>query len=841
MSLIVFLILAASVLLVAQSLFSIYLMLYTWEHPERLEASRGPTTYLPPSLSFSVLLPARNEEAVIYETIKRAWDADYPSDLLEVVVICHADDYGTIAEADRAVREIGSPRVRVETFSDGPINKPHGLNVGLERTENEVVTIFDAEDDIDTEIFNIINTVMLEREASVVQAGVQLMNFRDRWFSAHNCLEYFFYFKSRLHYHAKVGMIPLGGNTVFMRRSLIETVGGWDEHCLTEDADIGLRISALGEPTHVVYDAQHVTREETPDSVGQFIRQRTRWAQGFLQVLEKRSWLSLNTLGQKLLAAYTFAFPIVQALLSLLWPPAVVALIWLEAPVLVAIFTCLPLYALLLQLALSVVGVYVFAHEYHLKVPLWVPLSVTVTFLPYQWLLGISAVRAFYRQLRNQTSWEKTSHAGAHRRPEIAFPAAYEQLLGQAFGSLDAERGSVMVLDRARGGFSIKASRGLPDGVAESAQTEAGGGVAEWVASRGIPVVINGGHELPGDLRSRLKQPDLVSSVVLPVERNGEVAVVSLSSKVSSFGHEDLLKVGTSVGAARIAPEKPIVGIPEPRKHGTRPTRPQRVRRPRHLPWHAWRNGERRRRAASRPRHEQRAPASRAGSTLPSLSSFFGPPGGIALPKRVLPRSPQGRSLVLSVCLLVCGAFATGAALAFTAEMDGATDPEGAQIAAAGGPAERGGNPTGDGSTGGKTPDGPASNAGPASDATAQGRASSTGPSAGPNTGSGQQASGGCEATGTGCLIKLARKEAPRAEYVGGRLEFDDRNHKKNVLYFEDPTVERCDSIKLRGTTDRGTEYLMIIARKDYYGSSGAQGCAEEFAFYPNIGGVHVG
>jgi glycosyltransferase XagB len=28
-------------------------------------------------------------------------------------------------------------------------------------------------------------------------------------------LEYLFWFKSRMHYHATVGMVPLGGNTVF--------------------------------------------------------------------------------------------------------------------------------------------------------------------------------------------------------------------------------------------------------------------------------------------------------------------------------------------------------------------------------------------------------------------------------------------------------------------------------------------------------------------------------------------------------------------------------------------------------------------------------------------------
>jgi len=142
----------AALALCAQSLFSLYLMLYSWEHPERLDASHGPKYFRAPHFSFTALLPARHEEAVIYETIQRIWAANYPTHLLEVVVVCHSDDAGTLAEAERAIRRIGSPNVRVETFSTLPINKPHGLNVGLQRTNNEVVTIFDAEDDIDPDL-----------------------------------------------------------------------------------------------------------------------------------------------------------------------------------------------------------------------------------------------------------------------------------------------------------------------------------------------------------------------------------------------------------------------------------------------------------------------------------------------------------------------------------------------------------------------------------------------------------------------------------------------------------------------------------------------------------------
>ena len=167
-----------SVLVTLQSAHTLYLTLYTWDRPPG--EARAPDTFVAPRLSFTVMLPARHEEAVIQTTIERAVKANYPSDLLQVFVICSADDHGTIAKAEEKIawlRREGLSNVSVVVFHDGPINKPHGLNAALARATDDVVTIFDAEDDIHPDIFNIVNTVMETEHVRVVQAGVQLMNF----------------------------------------------------------------------------------------------------------------------------------------------------------------------------------------------------------------------------------------------------------------------------------------------------------------------------------------------------------------------------------------------------------------------------------------------------------------------------------------------------------------------------------------------------------------------------------------------------------------------------------------------------------------------------------------
>jgi len=174
-----------------------------------------------------------------------------------------------------------------------------------------------------------------------------------------------------------MGSVPLGGNTVFFAREVIEQVGGWDERNLTEDADIGIRISCLGERVRVVYDDRYVTREETPPSLTHFIKQRTRWCQGFLQTLKKGEWRRLPTFEQKLLAVYTLGFPNAQATLGIYALLSFVMVFTVKTTVGVAIILLLPTYLLGAHFCLSMIGLFEFTRAHGLRLSWAMPLTMT--------------------------------------------------------------------------------------------------------------------------------------------------------------------------------------------------------------------------------------------------------------------------------------------------------------------------------------------------------------------------------------------------------------------------------------------------------------------------------
>ena len=107
--------------------------------------------------------------------------------------------------------------VRVVMDYHVPKNKPKALNTALPACRGDIVGVFDAEDEVHPGLLRLVEARFEESGADVVQAGVQLMNVQTSWWSLRNCLEYYFWFRSRLHFHAEKRFIPLGGNTVFTR------------------------------------------------------------------------------------------------------------------------------------------------------------------------------------------------------------------------------------------------------------------------------------------------------------------------------------------------------------------------------------------------------------------------------------------------------------------------------------------------------------------------------------------------------------------------------------------------------------------------------------------------
>lgn len=400
--------------LLAFAAVSLWWMIHIWTSPPRVRAAAFARTRVDGRpLHFSLLVPARHEEAVLGQTLTGLAQLRYPT--YEVIVVVGYDDEPTMAEAEQVADRFPSI-VRVVVDPD-PGSKPGALNVALPHVRGDVLGIFDAEDEVHPDLLANVDREFRSTGADVVQSGVQLMNHDTSWYALRNVLEYYFHFRSRLHRYSEMGLVPLGGNTVFARTAAVRETGGWDNDCLAEDCDLGIRLSSLGARIVICYDADLVTREEAPGSLRSFFKQRTRWNQGFLQVLQKREWARLPTQRQRLLARLILAMPFLQALTGVAVVVAIATILWLRVPVGLALFSFTPLIPLLTTVVVEAVALREFCRAYGRRARLRDYVRLVVGAFPYQLLLAAAAVRAVLRERRGDRAWEKTDHHGLHRRP----------------------------------------------------------------------------------------------------------------------------------------------------------------------------------------------------------------------------------------------------------------------------------------------------------------------------------------------------------------------------------------------------------------------------------------
>lgn len=409
---------------------------YAWQLPERVDQV-DLDDLASPATTFSLIVPAR-DEPVLARTLDHVLGSRYPRELVQLLLVVSTD------EVDRETRAIAEsyaaryPNVTVLAPKGSLRSKPISLEDAREACTGDLVGVLDAESLVASDLLGYVNTLASRRpEVGIFQGGVQLMNVRaagwrrppgsslpravlgwlnsaTSWWRVRNCLEYYVWFMSRLRYQAEVRFIPLGGNTVFVRREVLDDLGGWDVNCLTEDCDLGVRASVAGVTIEVFYHPALSTREETPASLSKLVVQRTRWMMGFVQVLRKRDWQRLPTLRQRVLAVEMLSMPFFQAFSGLVLPLSLALTFLLDAPVGLVILFYLPLGVTLMLALVEQVAFREFTHAYGLRSRLRDNARLVLLSPVYQFVLSVAAVRATARLVKGNLAWEKTSHLGAH-------------------------------------------------------------------------------------------------------------------------------------------------------------------------------------------------------------------------------------------------------------------------------------------------------------------------------------------------------------------------------------------------------------------------------------------
>ncbi len=231
----------------------------------------------PPPMS--IMVPLFRERAVAERLVARLGRLTYPRGLLEVCLVVEEDDHIT----QETLTGITLPGwMRVIVVPGGSVKtKPRALNFALGQCRGEIIGVYDAEDAPAPDQLERVAAAFeaSPREVACLQGILDFYNARRNWLSRCFTVEYASWFRVILPGLARMGLVlPLGGTTFFIRRSVLEEVGGWDAWNVTEDADLGIRLARRGYRTELI---ETVTEEEANSWAWPWVRQRSRWLKGY--------------------------------------------------------------------------------------------------------------------------------------------------------------------------------------------------------------------------------------------------------------------------------------------------------------------------------------------------------------------------------------------------------------------------------------------------------------------------------------------------------------------------------------------------------------------------------
>jgi len=273
-------------------------------HPRLLVPQRATSGYYP---KVSVHVPAYNEPPdMLIETLDALARLDYPD--FEVLVI----DNNTKDEAVWRPVEAHCARLgaRFRFFHVAPLAgfKAGALNFALRHTapDAEAVAVIDSDYKVTPNWLRDLAPSFADARIAIVQAPQDYRDEDDSAFKAMCYAEYRGFFYIGMITRNERNAIIQHGTMTLVRRRVLDAVGGWAEWCITEDAELGLRIFEAG--YDAVYLPQSYGKGVMPDTFTDYKKQRFRWAYGAMQILRAHAAALLKPAHSALTAGQRYHF-----------------------------------------------------------------------------------------------------------------------------------------------------------------------------------------------------------------------------------------------------------------------------------------------------------------------------------------------------------------------------------------------------------------------------------------------------------------------------------------------------------------------------------------------------
>ncbi|GEM_PF-642386 len=228
----------------------------------------------------SIIIPARNEENVIEDTIRSCLEQTHMN--IEVVVVCHNCSDSTFEHA----KSVADGRVRAFELNTKEAGKGIALNFGVQMASAEYLLVLDGDGRLNESFIEDAMPLFAVQDYAAVQGRYipsnRNYNFITRMLSLEGDLWSTPFMTIRT---IGTKRTPLGGTGYIVRRDALTKVGGFANH-LVDDYELTFRL--LRQNYRIAFAPKCVNYDEKPARLDIMLNQRARWLRGFLNLTKIR-------------------------------------------------------------------------------------------------------------------------------------------------------------------------------------------------------------------------------------------------------------------------------------------------------------------------------------------------------------------------------------------------------------------------------------------------------------------------------------------------------------------------------------------------------------------------
>lgn len=229
----------------------------------------------------SMIVPAKNEEKVIAETVREMMKVVYHNTdgnpNYELMVIDDASTDNTLKILEELQSEYPNLRTHHREQVPHP-SKAAVLNDVIDKCKGEIQAIFDADARISPDFLERVVPYLYDPKVGGVQAQKKISNPDINELTGAQEDEMIMLMSLGENQDLAEGAVDMRGNGMIVKRSAVKDVGLWNENALTEDLDMSARMHLNSWDIRYCPDID--VREEAVTTIKALYKQRKRWAEG---------------------------------------------------------------------------------------------------------------------------------------------------------------------------------------------------------------------------------------------------------------------------------------------------------------------------------------------------------------------------------------------------------------------------------------------------------------------------------------------------------------------------------------------------------------------------------